>query len=83
MSAIPKRVAERIVERCGEGEPLVIIPRHGKPARVYGLAEYLKMRGVPKRHKPWTRRVKTERPNPLGAVKGRVLGSLSRKHIYD
>ncbi len=83
MSAIPKRVERRIIKRCEEGEVIVIIPRDGRAARVYGLQEYLTLKGGPRRHQPWTGRAKPKRVNPLGSVKGRVLGSLSRKHIYD
>ena len=83
MSAIPRRVERKILIRCGEGRPLVIVPKDGKPARVFGLEEYLKLKGGPKKHKPWTRRSRAKRPNPLGSVKGRVLGSLSRKRMYE
>lgn len=83
MSAIPRRIENKILSRCGEGEPLVIIPRHGKPARVYGLAEYLKLKRLAARHKPWTKRRRAEVPDPLGAIEGRVISPLGRKHIYD
>lgn len=83
MSAIPRRVEQKILNRCGKGEPLVVIPRDGKPAIVYGLAEYLKMKRLASRHKPWTKRRRAKVPDPLGAIDGRVISPLGRKYIYD
>jgi len=81
---LPWNVARRIVERSAHNRIAVVVPRHGKPARVFDLEKYLKMMEQPKKHKPWShRRARANPPEPLGAVEGSVLGSLSREKIYE
>lgn len=81
---MPRDVAQRIVKRSARDEVAVVVPRRGKPSRVFSLEKYLKMREEPRKHKPWThRKGKTSPPDPLGAVDGRVLERLSRDKIYQ
>ncbi len=80
---MPHGVAQRIVERSANNEVAVVIPRKGKPARVYSLEKYLKMKEQPMKHKPWSyRRTRPAPPDPLGAVEGSVLVPLTRETIY-
>lgn len=81
---MPRGVARRIVERSAHNQIAVVVPRKGKPARVFDLEKYLKMREQPNKHKPWTyRKGRANHPEPLGAVDGAVRGSLTRKKIYE
>ena len=58
--------------------------KKGRPTRVFGIEEYQKMQAQPGRTRPWTRRRgASPARDPLGAVSGRVLGSLGRDEIYD
>lgn len=81
--SLPRGVGERIVARSANNEVAVVVPRKGKPARVYSLDKYLKMKEQPKKHKPWShRKTRPAPPDPLGAVEGRVLVPLTRENIY-
>jgi len=83
-SQMPHEVARRIVKRSAGDEVVVVVPRNGRPARVFGYDEYTKMKGQPQKHKPWLRRkTKSSLPDPLGAVKGRVSRALDRGEIYE
>jgi hypothetical protein len=62
----------------------VVVPRQGKPARVFSLDKYDKMREQPRKHRPWSyRRGQANSPEPLGAVEGSILVPLSRERIYE
>ncbi len=81
---MPRGVAQRIVERSARGEVAVVVPREGRPSRVFELRNYLKMQNLPKTVKPWTHRKGPQTPpDPLGAIEGKVLTEMSRKDIYD
>jgi hypothetical protein len=81
---MPTNVSKKIVERAARGEVAVVVPRGGKPSRVFGIEEYLKMRNLPRKVKPWTHRKREEIvPDPLGAVEGTVLMPVVRANIYD
>lgn len=83
LSRMPREVAQRIVKRSADNEVVVVVPRNGKPARVFGYGEYTKMKGQPQKHKPWLhRKTKSNPPDPLGAVTGRVTRALDRGEIY-
>lgn len=86
-NSMPNRVQQRILKRCANNETVVVVARDGKPARVFNLERFLKMREQPRKHKPWTHRTKTEAPDPLGVralnVRGRILGPLTRAHMYE
>ena len=81
-------VADSVETRCARNEVAVVVAALGKPSRVYGLEQYLKMCDLPRQVKPWEHRksrAKKSRtvPDPLGAVEGTVLGPLSRDFIYE
>ncbi len=81
--SLPRGVGQRIVARSANNEVAVVVPRKGKPARVYSLDKYLKMKEQPKKHKPWSyRKTRPAPPDPLGAVEGSVLVPLTRENIY-
>ncbi len=82
---MPRGISEKILKRGTKGEEAIVLTfREGKPARVFGLEEYLKIRELPKKVKPWEhRKAKASAKDPLGAVSGKVLISLSRKNIYE
>ena len=81
---LPRRVAKKIMERAARGEVVVVVSRGGKPSRVFGLEEYLKMRDLPRRVRPWSHRKREEpAPDPLGAVEGTVLMPVVRANIYE
>jgi hypothetical protein len=80
---MPRNVQKRIVERSAKGQTLVVVPRKGKPSRVYKLDKYLKMMEQPKKHKPWSyRRQPATQADPLGAIDGSVRSTLRRRDIY-
>ncbi len=81
---MPRDVAKRIVTRCARNEIVVVVPRRGKPSRVFAFDTYRRMQEQPKTVKPWAYR-KSSRPlrEPLGGVDGTVLAPLKRENIYD
>ena len=87
MQRMPRKVSKRIVEACGKGEAIVVVPGSREPhlpSRVFVLEKYLKMRELPKEVRPWTARKSARTsPDPLRAVEGRVLEPVRRKIIYD
>ena len=83
---MPRAVADKVLARCAKDEPVVVVPKNGKPSRVFSLEKYLKMKEQPKKHKPWRhRKQKDEVPDPLGTAhwNARILMPLDREHIYD
>jgi len=83
-SHMPRGVSKKILDRCARNEPVVVVPRNGKPSRCFGVQEYQKMQQHPLKHRPWMRRRSAQAPDPLGALKlGGVRGSLRRENIYD
>ena len=87
-SHMSNRVRERILRRCANNETVVVVARDGKPARVFSLERFLKMKEQPRKHKPWTfRKSNKEVPDPLGVralnINGRILGPLTRRHMYE
>ncbi|MEA2627276.1 MAG: hypothetical protein QOD06_3321 [Candidatus Binatota bacterium] len=83
MASIPAAVARRIRERARQNKALVITIRDGKPSRVYGFDEYLKMKALPQKVRPWTHRRDAKPVDPLGASPGRVRSRLRRADIYE
>ncbi len=81
--SIPGEVEKRILKRCSEGKPVVVVPRNGKPSRVFSLESYLKAAETAARVKPWARRKQAAPEDPLGAVSGRVVSSVRRAEIYE
>jgi len=82
MPSLPRRVAERIARR-GAGNRVVVVVFRNDSARVFGWDEYLKMKDLPRKVRPWARRARRGAPDPLGAVRGKVRSSLRRSEIYD
>jgi hypothetical protein len=82
---MPHSVARKIRERAAMNEPFVVVPKNGKPSRTYGLEQYLRMQKHPLRHKPWSARAAAKRasPDPLRAIEGKPIRSMSRQHIYE
>ena len=81
---MPRNVSKKILERAARGEVIVVVPKGGKPSRIFGIEEYLKMRNLPRKVKPWTHRKSEDiLPDPLGAVEGTVLMPVVRENIYD
>ena len=79
-------IGRRIRERAAMNQPFVVVPKNGKPSRTYGLDEYLRMQKHPLRHKPWNHRSAAHAavtPDPLGAIPGKPVRSLSRRDIYE
>lgn len=81
---MPRDVARRILKRSALNQVIVVVPRQGKPSRVFDLEKYRKMQELPKAVQPWSKRKgKKSGPDPLGAVDGRVLLPLTRDQMYD
>lgn len=82
---MPRAVSRRIMERCARNEVVVVVPRRGKPGKVYSLENYQKMQEQPRKHQPWKhRRGKAATVDPLGAVEmGRILLPLTRENMYE
>jgi hypothetical protein len=83
MASIPQKVARRIRDRARTHDTLVVTIRDGKPSRVYGFEEYLKMRALPEKVRPWTHRRDAKPVDPLRAAPGRIRSRLRRADIYD
>jgi hypothetical protein len=82
--SMPQSVARRIMRRAASGEKTVVVTiRNGKPSQVFGFEEYLTIREVPKKVKPWEHRSAKKSPDPLGAIAGKVLGPLTREDFYQ
>ncbi|MBI4279572.1 MAG: hypothetical protein HY660_14055 [Armatimonadetes bacterium] len=83
--AMPRKVAERVVDRCADKQVAVVVPtKDGRPGKVYELGSYLKMQNLPRETKPWSyRKQKPTPPDPLGAVDGKVLMPITRENIYE
>lgn len=81
--SFPRAVRERILKRCSEGKPVVVVPRNGKPSRVFSLESYVKTVQTASRVKPWIHRRRKAAVDPLGAVPGRVVSSLRREEMYE
>lgn len=80
---MPRTVQRRIVEKSAKGKVAVVVPRNGKPSRVYEYEKYLKMKEQPKKHKPWSYRKRVSaKVDPLGAVEGSVHSTMGREDIY-
>jgi hypothetical protein len=81
--SFPRAVQKRILKRCSEGKPVVVVPRNGKPSRVFSLESYVKTVQTASRVKPWIHRRGETAVDPLGAVPGRVVSSLRREEMYE
>jgi len=83
MPSLPRRVAERIARRGAGNRVVVVVFRNDRSARVFGWDEYLNMKDLPRKVRPWARKARRDAPDPLGAVRGKVRSSFSRSEIYD
>ena len=82
--SMPRTVSKRIADRLKRHKAVVVVANNkGKASRVFGLEEYLKKSKLAKTVQPWKYRKQAKAPDPLGAVEGRVLSSLSREEIYS
>jgi hypothetical protein len=82
MSHLSQSIRQRILRRCAKGKPFVVVPRGGRPSRLYGIDSYLKTVEKAKSVKPWTHRKAQKNPDPLKAVRGRIVSPLRREDIY-
>lgn len=84
METMPNGVRRRIMNRCATEDVIVVVSKGGKPSRVFGLPEYLKMKQHAAKVKPWRhRRKRSEGVDPLGAAEGKPLSALGRQEIYE
>ena len=84
MVHMPRTVARRIAQASARDEVVVVVPRKGKPSRVFRLEKYLKMKDLPRKVRPWEARgAKASPPDPLGAIDGRVLIPPRRENMYE
>ena len=81
--SFPRAVQRRILKRCSEGKRVVVVPKNGKPSRVFDLESYLKTVSTANKVKPWLHRKQKTAADPLGAVAGRVVSSLRREEMYE
>lgn len=83
---IPKAISKRIAERGLHERAVVVIFRKGRPLRVFGLEEYLRMKRLPAALKPWLKRRRGKGADPLAPFRvanGRVLKKLRRSEFYE
>ncbi len=83
---IPEAISRRIVERGLRDRAVVVVFRKGRPVRVFGLEEYLRMKRLPGAVKPWLKRRRGPPADPLAAFRvpgGRVLKRLRRSEFYE
>ena len=81
--SIPRSVSKRIAARLKRHKAVVVVANKGKASRVFALPEYLEKSKLAKTVQPWKYRKQKKAPEPLGAVEGRILSSLSREEIYS
>ena len=81
---LSRKISKRISDRLKKHRVLVIVSNgKGKVTQVFNSPEtYQKRKETAKSVQPWKLRKKTKAPDPLGAVKGRVVSPLSREDIY-
>lgn len=82
---IPRSVSRKILERAARGERrIVVVIKRGRPSSVWGFDEYLARQKLTKTVEPWkNRKLKSDAPDPLGAIEGAPLGRLTRDQIYE
>lgn len=83
---MPQTISDKVLARCAQDETVVVVPRDGKPARVFSLASYLKIKEQPGKHQPWKGRgAKCATPDPLGTAHWElgVQGPLTRTVMYE
>ena len=78
---LPLNVRKRIEDRLERHDAVVITAKKGV-YRVFSKDEYLAKIELAKTVQPSKYRKKKPPPDPLGAVEGRVLSSLSRDEMY-
>jgi hypothetical protein len=72
------------MKRGAKGDPVVVVfDKSGRPKRIFGYDKYQRMQKLPAKVQPWKHRKASIAPDPLGAVRGKVIGRLSRDEIYD
>ena len=77
-------VRRNLLKRSAANEVAVVVPKKGKPSRVYTFASYQRIRENAMSTKPWEHRAKpNEPPDPLNAKHGRVTSRLSRRDLYE
>lgn len=83
---IPKAISDRIARRGLRERAVVVVFEKGRPLRVFGLEEYLRMKRLPGVLKPWLKRKRGTGADPLAAFRvpgGRVLKKLRRSEFYE
>jgi hypothetical protein len=78
---LPRDVRKRIEDRLERHDVVVITAKKGV-YRVFSGEQYRAKIELAKTVQPSKYRKKNPPPDPLGAVEGRVLSSLSRDEIY-
>jgi len=82
--SLPRNVSKRIADRLKRHKAVVVVANtKGKAPRVFDLEKYLEKSKVARAVQPWKYRKQTKAPDPLGAVEGRIVSSLSRDKIYN
>src|SRR5215813_3882115 len=84
MAHLPNSVRQKILEIAADNEVAVVVPRHGRPSRVFRRDSYVKMQELAREVQPWKHRASAlSPPDPLNAKPGRVKSLLSRRDIYE
>jgi hypothetical protein len=78
---LPLNVRKRIEDRL-DRHPAVVITAKNEVFRVFSVDKYLGKIKLAKDVQPSKYKKKKTPPDPLGAVEGRVVSSLSRDDIY-
>ena len=82
---IPKKVSDRLLERGRRERAVVGVFKKGRPVRIFGFDEYLRMKECPHKTRPWTRRGTARLLDRLGVrtASRKVVSPLSRRDIYE
>lgn len=83
---IPKEIERRVMKRGATERAVVVVFRRGRPCRVFGFDEYVRMKELPGKVKPWTRRSPKAKKDLLADFRvegGRVLRPLRRSEFYE
>ena len=84
MDNLSNSVRRRLMARCKDDGVVVVVDKKGRPSRIFGIEEYLKMKQHPAKVKPWLfRKSNPAHTDPLGAVAGNVVRGLNRQAMYE
>ncbi|MGE3809381.1 MAG: hypothetical protein AB7K24_32355 [Gemmataceae bacterium] len=82
-ASLASDVARRILQRFADGEKAVVVTgKNGSPKTVYGFDEYIRMKELPKKVKPWEHR-QDRRSDEIPIVDAPILIPISRDNIYE